>query len=134
MLLATHFLFIGKQYDMKTFKTLLFSIIFLLMGCGTVKETTSQEWTEIGLDGYMVKTFDRELTPIQLDSLCVADTLSRNLNEWIRMPFYNVETQKQVIQYLYIKASDNETLYTVQEMSNNVYYVTRRTIKEDNVE
>lgn len=134
MLLATHFLFIGKQYDMKTFKTLLFSIIFLLMGCGTVKETTSQEWAEIGLDGYMVKTFDRELTPIQLDSLCVADTLSRNLNEWIRMPFYNVETQKQVIQYLYIKASDNETLYTVQEMSNNIYYVTRRTIKEDNVE
>lgn len=119
---------------MKTFKTLLFSIIFLLMGCGTVKETTSQEWAEIGLDGYMVKTFDRELTPIQLDSLCVADTLSRNLNEWIRMPFYNVETRKQVIQYLYIKASDNETLYTVQEMPNNVYYVTRRTIKEDNVE
>lgn len=119
---------------MKTFKTLLFSIIFLLMGCGSVKETTSQEWVEIGLDGYMIKTFDRVLTLHQLDSLCVADTLSVNLSEWIRMPFYDVESNKQVIQYMYIKATDSETLYTAQDMMNGTYYVVRRTIKKDKVE
>ena len=119
---------------MKTFKILLFSIIFLLMGCGAVKQTNSQEWAEIGLDGYMIKVFDKVVTPVQLDSLCIADTLSTDLSEWIRMPFYDVETKKQVVQYMYIKSTNSETLYTAQDMLDGTYYVVVRTIKEDNVD
>jgi hypothetical protein len=119
---------------MKKFKYLLFAIIFLIMGCGTTNQINSQEWAEIGLDGYMIKTFDKIITPIQLDSLCIADTLSRSLDEWVRMSFYDTEAKTQVIQYLYIKTTTTETLYTVQEMTDSTYYVVCRTIKEDNIE
>lgn len=117
---------------MKTFKALLFFIIFLLMGCGSVKETTSQEWAEIGLDGYMITTFDKTLNGVQLDSLCRAENIASDLEEWVRMSLYNQENKTQVTQYLFIKINDAETLYTVQDRFNGLYYVTIRKIKEDN--
>lgn len=132
MLLATHFLFIGKQHNMKTLKIFLFSIIFLLMSCGTIKETTSQKWAEIGLDGYMITTFDKTLNGVQLDSLCRAENIASDLEEWVKMSLYNQENKTQVTQYLFIKVNDAETLYTIQDQFNGLYYVTIRRIREDN--
>ena len=129
--LVTFFLFIGKENVMKNiFKIIIFCLFFGLLSCGTGKVSVDTTWAEIGLDGYMVRDFERYLTREQLDSLCIADTLSLDLNEWYHMSMYS-EDRVRVTQYLYIKATETETLYTVQEERDSIYYVTIRRIKEE---
>lgn len=119
---------------MKHLKTLWLPIMFFLVSCGSAKQISSQEWNEIGLDGYMVTTFDKTINKVQLDSLCYAENISHNLKDWSGLMLYEEETNKQVHQYLFIKADDAETMYTVQDMNDSTYYVVIRKIKEDNIE
>lgn len=65
----------------------------------------------------------------QVDSMCVADALPRDLNEWLRKSYNDYETSQYVVRYMYIKELNNnrELIYIVTERGD-IYAVSKRSV------
>ena len=69
-----------------------------------------------------------EINTAQLDSICVADTLIADLNEWFPSYFVDEETGKTIAKYIYIKQNSKlRTFYilTIYEDKNKFKMVIR---------
>jgi hypothetical protein len=102
-------------------KILFYSLLALLFySCGTQKKITNNP------DSRMILLINDTFTKHQLDSLCVADTISSDLNTWIIGTFVDYETNTPVKEYSYIKImKEDEILYRVIEEGID-YKITKR--------
>lgn len=110
---------------MKHLKKLLVFLVLMVCACTTTKLPYTQEY-----DNIMLNEYEGYYTPYQLDSICVADTLEPNLNNWHIIGLRDDETKENVSQYLYIKTlGEKESIYRVQKIDDNTYKITKRVTK-----
>lgn len=81
---------------------LLILIAISMVGCGLFKKSHKTEKTDEPYDVIYSRTIDN-LTLAQFDSICVADTLLGQLNDWYSSSFIDYNTQKTVFKHIYIK-------------------------------
>ncbi len=89
----------------------IFAIVLvglMMTSCGLFRKTQKTPTQTEPYDIIYARTM--EITTAQLDSICVADTLIADLNEWYSSFFVDDETGKTIIKYIYIK--QNSTLRT----------------------
>lgn len=113
---------------MKLLKSLIISMIvgLSLISCGTQPPVVTSSWYDIGTDGRMYVVFDHATTPVQIDSICRADTLNNNLHAWKKSSYRDAETNQIVYRYTYIK-NDNTT-YIISEYPDSLA-ITKRVIR-----
>lgn len=101
----------------KTFGKILIFIasVMLLCGCGETwrlahKEQTHEEYTLGSMKAYVYN-----YSPAQVDSMCVADKLPRDLNDWTTGTYTDYETGTIYIRKIYIKEFDSkkEMIYII---------------------
>lgn len=67
----------------------------------------------------------------QLDSMCVADSISSDLSKWVYMVYYDYETQERVDKYTFIKVlNENEEMTYILTPVDTLYKITKRFVKE----
>ena len=81
---------------LKFLQKLIFIIpILIIISCSTPKQVIEQQ--EIKFEQYSIE---------KLDSICITDTLSSNLNLWHKLELRDYESKIVTIRYMYIKNSD----------------------------
>ena len=103
-------------------------VSFLLYGCGLFsclakKEADPQAPLNPGMYEYAFLG-----TRAQLDSMCLADTLSMNLDEdWLPALFVDYETGERIYRYMFLKEphADAETTYVVTPR-DSMFKISRR--------
>lgn len=86
-------------------KRLFYYIVFfcIMTSCGIL--------CSIPKEDFRTKTLiDKEFIQRQLDSLCVADTLSCDFNDWEHGEFISYNTNDTVRKYVWVKQWDDGTL------------------------
>lgn len=112
---------------MKNLKFLLL-LLFLLIGVGC--NTNKTNWFNIGTEGVMQVEYIKMFTQQQLDSICIADTLPLNIDDWIHLDSRDYETGKIIRQYIFYRNNNFETIYTVSKIENeNKYLIQKRSVK-----
>lgn len=108
-----------------TFAVILVGL--MLTSCGLFRK--SQKTTQQQIDPYdVIYARTMEINTAQLDSICVADTLIADLNEWFPSYFVDEETGKTIAKYIYIKQNSKlRTFYilTIYEDKNKFKMVIR---------
>lgn len=108
-----------------TFAVILVGL--MLTSCGLFRKT--QKTTQQQVDPYdVIYARTMEINTAQLDSICVADTLIADLNEWFPSYFVDEETGKTIAKYIYIKQNSKlRTFYilTIYEDKNKFKMVIR---------
>jgi len=96
-----------------------------IMCCGPGKKVTKEK-------DFVMYGYERLMNGSQLDSLCVADTLSTNFENWIEVGFHDYETERTIVRYLFIKRanSESEVIYTVTQQ-DTLFNVNKRMIKTE---
>jgi hypothetical protein len=79
-------------------------VLTLLCGCGVKKKTMETTPTR------MLILIDTTFTKAQLDSLCISDTLSMDLQNWNNVVFVDYETNQAIYEYLYIKNINEDVM------------------------
>ena len=78
----------------------------------------------------MVKDMDKKISMAQFDSMCVADTLPRNLGYWHFLELKSYEDNQRVALFMLIKKDG--TVYRVEEtMDDSVKIIKRKIIMID---
>ena len=105
------------------FRILLIPIILFITACATSTHSfISQEY-----DNEMFNFFEGYYTYQQFDSICVADTLDKDLENWHMLPLRDYESKDNVSQYIYIKSlGENESIYRLQIINDSTYKITKR--------
>lgn len=104
-------------------KVILF-LAFLLfsISCGTQKHVA-----ETQSESVMILLIDDVFNRHQIDSLCVADGLSVNVNEWIALSFLDDETQDMIYEYVYIKEmKEDEIMYRIIVVDEENFKINKR--------
>lgn len=96
--------------------TLLCAFLLCCFGCG--KRNIHKGNTDYGMYGS-----EEIINARQLDSICVADTLLA-LDYWIRVSFYDSETNERIEKRLFIKdfSDDYEIIYTLTLTEQDTLY------------
>lgn len=67
----------------------------------------------------------------QLDSVCVVDGLSLDLEEWISSTYQDYETNETIKRYAFIKVlGENEEMMYILTPVDTLYKLTKRFVKE----
>ena len=67
----------------------------------------------------------------QLDSVCVVDGLSTDLEKWLVMTFYDYETGEKIDRYAFVKIiGQGEELTYILTPRDTLYEMTKRFVKE----
>lgn len=115
----------GKIKKLLTVAILFFSVI----SCGnTGWFCRKNQNLSYGANGkHMISVYDMGITTKQLDSICVADALSQNFNDWINGYFIDFETRDTVFKHTFIKTNnpDEEVIYIVTEWRDSLAIVKR---------
>ena len=70
-----------------------------------------------------------EYSQWQLDSLCNADNLPNNLNDWINRGYQDYETDAYITRYMYIKElNDNYEMIYIVTPRGEIYVVSKRKV------
>ena len=102
---------------------ILFIMFMVLFSCGVKKKAT-----ETTPPSKMILLIDTTFTRHQLDSLCIADTLSMNFEKWNTIWFLDYETNVVVYEYSYIKNINEDILmYRVIQDGENYKIIKRLT-------
>ena len=97
--------------------------LLLIISCGVKKKASETQPT-----AKMIVLIDTTFTKHQLDSLCIADTLSMNLDKWNSIWFLDYETNVVVYEYSYIKNINEDILmYRVIQDGENYKIIKRLT-------
>lgn len=79
-------------------RKLLFILVafLILFSCGNANKT--------GKEDYVMRTMiEMRASEYQLDSICISDTLSQNINDWLSTEFISYETGDTIPKYVWIK-------------------------------
>lgn len=118
----------NKVLSLLVFLTVLISV----PGCGLLSKLSKkdkQDNTEL-VAGQGMTMETHEYTTYQLDSLCNADNLPKNLEEgWISRSYTDFETNEYIIKYMYIKdlSGNYEMIYFVTQ-KGEIYVVSKRKV------
>ena len=111
------------------FKLLIvFAFVSSITCCGLTKKrcenlsNNGQEYT-----GRVVMVYNMPITPYQLDSICVVDTLSKDLNDWLRTGYRDLETGSIIFKYTFIKRANTpgETVWIINEFPDSLSIMKR---------
>ncbi len=109
------------------------SVLFSFTGCGVFtkifhKENKDNTEIVLGAEQNMYQT-TYSYSNAQVDSMCVADYLPRNLDEWLKRSYTDYETNQTVARYLYIKElnNNNEMIYIITP-KGEIYVVSKRKV------
>ena len=111
----------------------LLSIVFSFTGCGMLskifhKEGGENTETVLGTTQNMYQIV-HDYDARQVDSMCVADILPRNLNDWLRRSYNDYETGEYVTRYMYIKElNDNYEMIYIITPRGEIYVVSKRRV------
>lgn len=103
-------------------------LFFLVLSCGNTgwfcRKKTEQTYSQ---SPQMVSIYNMGITNAQLDSICVADTLSLDFNDWLNGYFVDFETRDTVFKHTFIKCANkpNETIYIVTEWRDSLSIIKR---------
>ena len=113
-------------------------ILVLMIGlstysCGLFRRlqgnTNKEQTTVMGTPAMFGRT--DTINARQLDSVCVVDGLSTDLEKWLKMGFYDYETGKVVDRYAFIKTmAENEEMTYILTPIDTLYILTKRYVKE----
>lgn len=123
-------IFIRKKIMRKIF---LFLLVFLsLSGCGLFKKTHKTTTQENPYDIIYSRTIDN-MTLAQFDSVCVADTLLGELDDWYTSYFVDEETKETIAKHIYIKQNKRfRTIYVFTVYTDEKKYKMTIRTEEDN--
>jgi len=96
-------------------------LIFTLIGCGHSRRLSkSDKYDNLGY-GVSYYAFNMKVLPYQIDSVCNADGISNNLNDWKKSAYIDFETSDTVKKYMFIKSisNDNECIYVITEFRDS---------------
>lgn len=124
-------IFIRKIYSMKSkfFKFIAVAVIGIsVAGCGLFRKAGNG-----GNNGNETAMYGQTMTynARQVDSMCVADGISSNLEDWMSMYYVDYETNEQINRYTFIKSmSESEEMVYILTPRDTLYKVTKRYVKE----
>lgn len=99
-------------------------LFFFVVSCGNTGWFCRKKPSEpvLGQGKTMVSVYNMGITNAQLDSICLADTLSLDFNGWINAYYIDYETRDTVFKHTYIKHAEkrNETIYIVTEWRDSL--------------
>ena len=106
-------------------KAILFKIVIFLALITTASKCGGGEDNSLIMRG-----FERTMTVVQIDSLCRADTLALDLEDWICAEFVDYETGNVVKKYSYIKelTDTTEIMYIITQ-KDSTYKVLKRIVE-----
>lgn len=112
----------------------IFVILFLatnIVGCGCLKKQHNNNNNDTNM-GASMYGYEMLANSRQIDSICVADTLNPYLSEWITTTFVDYETNKTVIQKMYIKKlSDKDEIIYIVVPKDTLFLITKRIVKSE---
>ena len=115
----------------KLTKFLMISFLVLgLVGCNGLclfQKQKQPEGNTFGSGKQMVVLYNMGITNHQLDSICVADTLSVDFNDWHNACFVDHETGDSIYRHTFIKNTKDkrETIYIVTEWKDSLSIIKR---------
>jgi hypothetical protein len=119
----------------KLFSLIVFvSLLFSFTGCGLLNKIFhkqgNNEKTEVVIGSsqnmYQVTV---EYTQMQVDSMCVADSLPEMFDCWIRRGYLDYETNESIVRYMYIKdLNDNYEMIYIITPRGEMYVVSKRRV------
>ena len=110
---------------------LIFAIGLSLCGCGLFKNVpkNNENSTTLSTPAMFGKTAMINLR--QLDSICVVDGLSTNLEDWLKSTYVDYETNMPVNRYAFIKVlNEHEEMMYILMPVDTLYKLTKRYVKE----
>ena len=79
----------------------------------------------------MLSAMNGKYSIAQFDSMCLADTLPRSLDEWQRFGAKDYESHQKTYLYLYMKTSGrNESVYKVEDTNDDSLKIIKRIITD----
>ncbi len=105
--------------------------LFLLIGCGNThwfcKKSNSGEDINYGSAKTLIAVYNMGITDRQLDSICLADGLSQDFNDWANAFFIDYETRDTVFKHTFVKyyGDDGEAVYIVTEWRDSLAIMKR---------
>ena len=115
---------------MKKRLIIFLSALLLIVSCGPGKQivnvNTNQEYD---------RQYAREIlvTMAQLDSICIADTLTQHFRDWYSGAFVDYETNKAMEKRFYIKMYENKRVfYILAPYDDERFKITIRTEEKEN--
>ena len=100
--------------------TLLF---FTVLSCGNTSWFCKKKaYNTYGQKQNMVSIYNMGITNSQLDSICIADGLSQNFNDWLNGYFIDFETKDTIFKHTFIKTleNNNDVIYIVTEWKDSL--------------
>lgn len=98
-------------------------LFFTVLSCGNTgwfcRKKTDQNY---GQSQSMISVYNMGITNEQLDSICLADNLSQDLNDWLTGYFIDYETKDTVFKHTFIKTIEGkqEVIYIVTEWRDSL--------------
>lgn len=114
---------------MKTFKSFLLGLLVIvsMSGCGLLcKQKQNTDGQNYGTS--MKILYEKDFTHAQFDSICVADTLPMDLEQWKPYSSIDYETSQGITEYLFIKSleKDGEVIYRLIVVDEDTYNIYKR--------
>lgn len=103
-------------------------LFFLVLSCGNTgwlcRKKTEQTYSQ---SPQMVSIYNMGITNAQLDSICIADTLSMDFNDWLNGYFIDFETRDTIFKHTFIKTikGKQEAIYVVTEWKDSLAIMKR---------
>jgi hypothetical protein len=118
----------SKTYDMgKISKVVAYVLtVLFLVGCGNThwfcKHKQSDGDVNFGSAKTLVTVYNMGITDRQLDSICLADGLSQDFNDWVTALYVDYETRDTIFKHTFIKYYDSngEEVYIVTEWRDSL--------------
>lgn len=105
-------------------KILIFiTAMAIVFSCSTSRKAVK---TDYGFSMQML--IDKPFTEWQLDSICKADTLSTNLEDWLNTEFESYETGRTIYKYIWIKQWNDGTLFRYIITGTKEPYMFQKTV------
>ena len=100
--------------------------IFIFVCCGSYNYVDTSKYGQS-----MEQSYNKMFSIEQFDSICKADNISYNLDDWEKMPIQDDETEAYEYMYMYIKSIDNtQCIYRLEKTSyKDSVRITKRTTK-----
>ena len=109
---------------------ILLAAAFVLCGCGETWRLSHQRQTHDEYTFGTMKAFVYEYNGKQVDSMCVADKLPRDLNDWATSSYTDYETGNNYTRKIYVKEYDGkrEMIYIITPLER-LYKVVKRYVE-----
>ena len=104
-------------------KKIFYPILFLAILSCTPKVTVNDN---IFNGTSMLRTMNGKYSMQQFDSMCIADTLPRDLSKWIKFNNRDYETSEEILFY---SAYKKNCVYKVEDTKDDSVKITKRVTK-----